>query len=194
MDRTELPIQTPCAADWTKMTPADGGRFCGDCKKVVRNLSRMSEVDARALLAAPRNEDLCVRYLYDAHGTIFFGPDLVQSTLVPASLLDRAKRAAAAVALPLGLAACSPTSILRADDETSEAHRSDLNEMMGGAPAWEPDASPPGDRDGGADAQARTDGGAEDTDAQPPAGDAGTPEADDGGITPTVDGGSSTPI
>lgn len=187
MDRAELPIRTPCTADWTTMTPADGGRFCGDCKKVVRDLSRMSEADARALLAAPRNEELCVRYLHDRHGTIFFGPDLVQSTLVPASLLDRAKRAAAAVALPLGLAACSPTAVLRADDgdHPSDQHPSGLIENMGGAPAY------PVEPDAGSDAA--TDGGAA-PDAEAPAEDGGAAPADDGGVTPTVDGGSSTPI
>ncbi|MDF2694517.1 MAG: hypothetical protein K0S65_2900, partial [Labilithrix sp.] len=33
MDRNEVKVASPCTLDWKKMTPAEGGRFCGDCKK-----------------------------------------------------------------------------------------------------------------------------------------------------------------
>jgi hypothetical protein len=39
MNRTDLPIASPCNADWSTMTLADRGRFCGACRKVVRELS-----------------------------------------------------------------------------------------------------------------------------------------------------------
>ena len=46
MRKSDIAIPVPCTVDWQKMTPADKGRFCGDCKKVVRDLSKMSEAEA----------------------------------------------------------------------------------------------------------------------------------------------------
>jgi hypothetical protein len=106
MNRTDLPIPTPCAADWTTMTLADRGRFCGACKKVVRELAQLTEIEARALLASPPTEALCVRYLHDATGEILFRhPDVV-----PLGHLARFRRGAAAAlataSIPLALAGC----------------------------------------------------------------------------------------
>jgi hypothetical protein len=104
MNRSELPIASPCNADWSTMTLADRGRFCGQCRKVVRELAQMSEREARALLASPPTEGLCVRYVHDTTGEILFRPDVV-----PAAGLARVKRAAAlalAASLPLAVAGC----------------------------------------------------------------------------------------
>lgn len=174
MNKNALPIAAPCTADWRTMTPADGGRFCGDCKKVVRNLSRMTEAEARALLADKSRGDLCVRYLYDRDGNIFFDGARPREGLMPASLLSRTKRAAlaaAAIALPLTTFGCS------AGDSSSTGHsrnavaaedpdRPDLREDMGGAPAPSyfdagSDANADAKTDGGADASVDEDGGAE---------------------------------
>lgn len=95
MNRSEIPIASPCTADWSAMTLADRGRFCGDCKKVVRELAQMTETEARAMLASPPTEGLCVRYIHDATGEIVFRRDVVP--------LARLKRAAA-----VALAAASP--------------------------------------------------------------------------------------
>jgi hypothetical protein len=102
MNRTEVPIATPCSADWSTMTLADRGRFCGACSKVVRELSRLSEAEARALLASPPTEGLCVRYVHDATGEILFRRDVVPM----ARLVRRAATLALAAALPLSTAAC----------------------------------------------------------------------------------------
>jgi hypothetical protein len=105
MNHAELPIPNPCTADWTTMTLADGGRFCRDCKKVVRELAQLTEVEARALLASPPTEGLCVRYVHDATGEIVFRRDVV-----PTARLARVRRAAAtafaALSLP-ALAGCA---------------------------------------------------------------------------------------
>lgn len=159
---TEIGIQTPCHLDWTKMTPAEGGRFCGDCKKVVRDLSMMTEREARALVAKDRYEGLCVRMLVDRDGNVFFGGD----KLVSASLLSKAKRAAmaaAAIALPLASNACTAlSSPLEAETE--------YEPLMGGVSAPNDPPASSQDEDAGADAQNRdasseasldTDGGAD---------------------------------
>jgi hypothetical protein len=103
MNRTDLPIATPCNVDWSTMTLADRGRFCGACRKVVRELAQMTETDARALLALPPTEGLCVRYVHDATGEIVFRQDRV----VPVGrIVRRAAMVALAAALPLTSAAC----------------------------------------------------------------------------------------
>jgi hypothetical protein len=105
MNRTDIPIATPCTVDWTTMTLADRGRFCGQCKKVVRELARLTEGEARALLASPPTEGLCVRYVHDTTGEIVFRPDVV-----PVGRLARVRRAAAvalaAASLPMAVAGC----------------------------------------------------------------------------------------
>jgi hypothetical protein len=157
MKNQDLSIPSPCTADWRKMTPADGGRFCGDCKKVVRDLSTMRERDARTLLKSADNGELCVRYLYDKHGKVFFAGDA--PPLVPASFLQRAKRvalSAAAVAVPLSLAACSPSATdFGSSRSQDELKQQELYENMGGVSAPE---QPPA-RDAGPDAEPATDGG-----------------------------------
>jgi hypothetical protein len=159
----KIPLPTPCTLDWRKMTPADGGRFCGDCKKVVRDLSKMSEEEARALLRTPRREDLCIRFLTDRYGKVVF-----EKSLVPVSRLTRI---AAVVALPFATQACEAMTELAPVSSTTQNHDEtnpdthDYSDNMGGAPApkdfekWENDA-------GNADANA--DGG--------DAADAGYPE------------------
>ena len=105
MNRAEIPIAEPCTADWSTMTLADRGRFCGQCRKVVRELARLTEAEARALLASPPTEGLCVRYVHDATGEIVFRRDVV-----PVDRLARVRRLAAttlaAAALPLAAAGC----------------------------------------------------------------------------------------
>jgi hypothetical protein len=88
------------------MTKEGQKRFCDSCKKHVHDLSSMSLPQARALLAAPSTDGLCVRYLYDETGTIQFKPT---DALVKPSALVRARKfvaGAAALAIPLSLNAC----------------------------------------------------------------------------------------
>jgi hypothetical protein len=156
MDRKDLRIGSPCTLDWRKMTPAEGGRFCGDCKKVVRNLSSMSELEARELLESA-GPDLCVRYVYDKHGRIFFR----EQTIAP-SLLVRARRLATIAALPLATAACDlVTSPLGASDDPPNH-----DELMGGM-VYDPRDEPPPAEDGGSPDAQSTDAGDAGSDAQP---------------------------
>jgi hypothetical protein len=139
MNRTEIPIASPCNADWSTMTLADRGRFCGACRKVVRELRQMTEVEARALLASPPTEGLCVRYVHDATGEILFRHD----DLVPVGkLLRRAAVVALAAVLPLGSAACmgaapaltgSPVNVPVAPSASAP-----MQELMGAPPPADP--------------------------------------------------------
>jgi hypothetical protein len=143
MNRTDLPIASPCTADWTTMTLADRGRFCGQCRKVVRELAQMTEAEARAMLASPPTEGLCVRYVHDATGEIVFRPDVV-----PLARLVRVKRAAvaalAAASLPLAVAGCmgaapSPPMMMGAVAPTPVPSAV----MMGSPPPPETPTTPP---------------------------------------------------
>jgi len=101
MNKSEAPIATPCGASWEAMTPESGARLCATCDKLVHDLSSMTEPRARRLLAS--KENLCVRYLFDEHGNIWFAGDRPP---LAARLLNRMKRGAAvAIAMPL-LQAC----------------------------------------------------------------------------------------
>ena len=113
------------------MKAGDKGRYCDACKKTVHDLSAMTKKEARALLAAPQTEGLCVRYLYDRHGEIAF------RDTVPAGSLVRAKRAlaaAAVLAVPLSLAAC-----MGAPQRPEPQYQT-----MGAAPYIPPSAEPDG--------------------------------------------------
>jgi hypothetical protein len=81
MNRIDLPI-TPCEVDWSTMTLADRGRFCGSCGKVVSELAQMTEVEARALLRSPPTEGFCVRYFCDERGEIVFGSDVLLAAAI----------------------------------------------------------------------------------------------------------------
>ena len=101
MKTGELPIKSPCDADWTTMNPRATGRFCGDCKKVVHDLSAMREADAKKRVAAAP-EGLCIRYLHDEHGNIWFKDTPLVS---PGSLLRKGASLAALALMPM-LTAC----------------------------------------------------------------------------------------
>jgi hypothetical protein len=106
----KIALRFVCPKTFAKMTEVAGGRYCGDCDKIVRDISAMNEADARALLSAPRNERLCIRYLADKSGSIMFADSAPDAPLLPASFLARAKRVAmtvAGIAAPMAMAACT---------------------------------------------------------------------------------------
>jgi hypothetical protein len=147
MNQAELPIAKPCTADWTTMTLADRGRFCGECRKVVRELAQMTEPEARALLASPPTEGLCVRYVHDTTGEIVFRRDVV-----PVARLARMRRGAAAAlvaaSLPLALAGCMgaaplPPPVMGAPPPTTETTPTETMPTMGAVRMGEPPPAVP---------------------------------------------------
>lgn len=109
MHKDALPIAEPCHADWNAMKRGDTSRFCGDCKKSVHDLSKLSASRAAALFAAPATEGLCVRYLYDELGHVVFADTFRDRPVPVVALLRKTAKAAAAaalLALPLSLTAC----------------------------------------------------------------------------------------
>jgi hypothetical protein len=155
MHATEIPIASPCGADWRMMKPTDTKRFCDSCQKHVHDLSAMTKAEARAVLASPPLAGLCVRYIHDAHGDIVFR----QGPIAP-TLLVRAKRiaiVAAAAAFPIAMTACGaappphsmgsplPTAPATAVPSASAVAAEPLTPMMGGmaSPSMAPVAPAP---------------------------------------------------
>jgi len=108
MRRDDAPIATPCGADWKAMSPLGKARLCGQCDKLVHDLSAMTEGAARALLETRPTDGLCIRYLHDATGEIWFGARAER--VVPANRLARrgavAISAAALLLVPALTEAC----------------------------------------------------------------------------------------
>src|SRR4051812_45824033 len=116
MKTGELPIKSPCDVDWTTMNPRKTGRCCGDCKKVVHDLSSMREADAMKRVAeAP--EGLCVRYLHDEHGNIWFRD--TSSLLSPGSLLRNSASLPAPALMPM-LTACMGAMAAEPDSTSAQ--------------------------------------------------------------------------
>lgn len=90
MRRSDVPITTPCGADWNAMSPAGArARLCAQCDKTVHDLSAMKSAEVEALVAAG---PLCVRYLYDVHGRILFDVPAGASIVPASALTSRAQR------------------------------------------------------------------------------------------------------
>lgn len=72
MHAADLPIPEPCNADWSAMRAVGAtSRHCDHCDKAVHDLSAMSDLDARALLA---NDRVCVRFHSDITGRVMHRP------------------------------------------------------------------------------------------------------------------------
>jgi hypothetical protein len=62
--KLQVTIPTPCHEDWNKMTPAEKGRFCGSCQKVVMDFTSMSDAQIIAYFKRPA-ENTCGRFYND---------------------------------------------------------------------------------------------------------------------------------
>jgi hypothetical protein len=50
-----------CPESWEKMTPVEGGRYCGSCEKVVRDFSKMNDGEILAVISSSESR-LCGRF------------------------------------------------------------------------------------------------------------------------------------
>ena len=112
MKRQDVHIAEPCHADWQEMDGDSERRFCDACSKHVHFISGMTRDEAQALLDERADEHLCVRYLSQDDELLFRDDPAPERRLFWQR--DGVNRlvAAAALALPLSLAAAcdSPTS------------------------------------------------------------------------------------
>ncbi len=101
-------LSFPCGQRFDAMKPTTAmSRLCSACDTLVHDLSARSEGEASALLASSDGR-LCIRYLYDQTGKVWFKDQLAAVTAdrpIPASRLVRGKRALAAASAACALAA-----------------------------------------------------------------------------------------
>ena len=159
------------------MTPAEGGRFCGDCKKVVRDLSKLTREQARKALVEGAGE-LCVRFVHNAKGDVFFAD--MPPQVVPVSMLNKAARAAFTAAV-VALGGCHSANSEPLSDSTDRYVADDdddqLHEAMGAVEYIPPTDDVPESDDAGSDANVDATDGAASTEVD--------------ATVPSVDGGNS---
>lgn len=95
MKRAQLPVLSPCSADWDTMTSAGRARFCAECQTHVHHISAMSRSEAARFLHTHAGQDLCVRYAYDAADNVRF-TDSASTAISTAQVLWPSLRAIAA--------------------------------------------------------------------------------------------------
>ena len=59
----KIEIPTPCHEDWSQMTPAEKGKFCQNCQKVVVDFTKKN--DREVLEEINEDENLCGRFRKD---------------------------------------------------------------------------------------------------------------------------------
>lgn len=100
MKRTDLPISSPCAAQWDTMTVRGRALFCDECQTLVHDLSRLQRHEAADFLQTHVGEQMCVKYSYDALGNVLFAAPA--QAVIPASMLRPSMRVLAAATALLG--------------------------------------------------------------------------------------------
>lgn len=146
---SEAQIGGPCHEDWDAMQVGPGGarRFCFACSKSVHDLSEMTEAEARELLAAKADEEICIAYALDEAGRIEHRRVPVGQGLVPVSSLLRARAARAskgATAAMVGaLAACTPHGAAETMPELEDEVAEVAERILGHAPPAKASVPPP---------------------------------------------------
>jgi hypothetical protein len=64
----EWKIASPCPVSWEGMTGDDRVRYCGQCKRSVYNLTRLSRAETEHFILA-REGDVCVRIYQRGDGS-----------------------------------------------------------------------------------------------------------------------------
>ena len=114
IDKLGLQIPEPCGADLDNMSGDERRRFCDLCERHVTNISQMTEREARGFLERTDYRE-CVSFEV-IEGRILFVPEPERRFQRQRAGLKRLI-AAAALAAPLGLVACSPAPLEPGEDE-----------------------------------------------------------------------------
>lgn len=125
----DLPIPSPCAADWDDMDGDARRRFCARCQQPVTDLSALTERAAQRLLGRGEGAP-CVRYSYDEQGVIEFLPEPQ----------GQRRRWAARTGLAATLLVAAPAS--------AERPATPLRAEQAAAPEQRPPAAPAQKKDG----------------------------------------------
>jgi hypothetical protein len=80
-----LPLRDPCSLRFASLRGEGATRSCNQCGKQVHDLSSRTEEEARALLDAAGEGEVCVRFLATRDGRIRFRVAAVATALVVGS-------------------------------------------------------------------------------------------------------------
>lgn len=58
----QLYIKEPCNQSWEEMQPANSGRFCGSCQKIVVDFTNMSDTEIKNHLLDQRHKNTCGKF------------------------------------------------------------------------------------------------------------------------------------
>jgi len=58
-----IQIKNPCDANWQEMTPANSGKYCGACEKVVVDFSNMTDAEIKNYFTEYATQKTCGRFL-----------------------------------------------------------------------------------------------------------------------------------
>lgn len=58
-----IQIKNPCDANWQEMTPAESGKYCGACEKVVIDFSKMNDAQIKQYFTEYATQKICGRFL-----------------------------------------------------------------------------------------------------------------------------------
>ncbi|MDB9701346.1 carboxypeptidase-like regulatory domain-containing protein [Salibacteraceae bacterium] len=97
----QLQIPTPCSEDWNKMTPADKGRHCASCAKIVTDFTTMSDDELINFLGSG-NVSGCGRVRPDQLERTILPEPLLAHWALPTFVVSRAFAIVAAVFTSLG--------------------------------------------------------------------------------------------
>lgn len=59
MSHLKISVPQPCPQKWDKMTPAQGGRFCNQCDKVIVDFTKMSDDELLHYFSKNCNTEIC---------------------------------------------------------------------------------------------------------------------------------------
>ncbi len=59
----KIEIAKPCRAKWNGMTPAEQGRFCGECSKIVIDFTSMTTDEIHQYFLQHRDQKICGRFI-----------------------------------------------------------------------------------------------------------------------------------
>ncbi len=132
MHQHEVKISTPCDVEFDTLERRATGRFCHHCRKLVHDLSSLTETRARELLTQA-DESLCVRYLHDVTGEIHFS----DSAPVPVSNLTKNRRSVALAfsVAPLLMQACGGADFAREPSPNCDTSNADSDVSNARSPA-----------------------------------------------------------
>ena len=96
MHEREVHIPEPCTENWEGMIVRAGGkqRFCESCRKDVHDLSQLTEMEARALLAR-EGSAICVAYERRSDGRILHRLGPTARASMPRAVLETRERSTA---------------------------------------------------------------------------------------------------